>query len=299
MIEDTRAPDWDALDRPAGGVERVYFACSRPSEHAGWLLPDGRLVPARCGAPNKCQYCAYQAVKENMVVTALDAERYGFPTVGMTLTTRGPLSPERFRRGVERVFDLVRHEHPGVAYLGNVEFTTGKAKRSGGIRRMHEHLLLKGVPDQHDYDYLEDEVRHAWERETGAWIVELRQLRSAAGATAYLVAHHNKTEQRPPADWSGKRFRPSREYFGEPVPELRREARRMLRNRRLRKIAHKMIVWEELDGAPEEFVQDELRQALSEAACEAAKVRFVKLDPKGGIIPPSTDWERINGLQAA
>lgn len=288
MNEDTRAPDWDALDRPEpaeGEVVRVFFRCERPSTFAGWLLPDGTVMPARCGAPNKCRYCAYQTVKENMIVTALDAERYGFPTVGMTLTTRGPLTPERFRRGVERVFDVVRGEHPGVAYLGNVEFTTGKAKRSGGVRRMHEHLLLKGMPEAHDYDYLEDEVRYAWERETGAHVVEVRKLRSAAGATAYLVAHHNKTEQRPPDGWKGKRFRPSREYFGEPISSLRREAQMLLRSRRLRRVAARMIEWEALDGAPEEVIEDELRIALYEAAREAAKVTFVKFDHRGGIIP--------------
>src|SRR4051794_28224175 len=32
--------------------------CARPAKGIRWLMPDGTLEPVRCGASNRCDYCA-------------------------------------------------------------------------------------------------------------------------------------------------------------------------------------------------------------------------------------------------
>ena len=49
----------------------------------------------------------------------------------------------------------------------------------------------------------------------------------------YIALHFQKESQAPPADWHGHRFIKSRGYFGRPMPEVRAEARRSLRLKRL------------------------------------------------------------------
>lgn len=265
---------------------RAAFACSRPSQYAGWVLADGRVVPARCGAPNKCAYCAYLATVENAVVVGLDAERYGHPAVGATLTTVDPeTTGAAFRRDVEHALRALRRPWPELQYLGFVEWTTGKGVRSGGRRRIHMHLLLRNVSPS-DAAEAEQLLRKVWLARTGASMVEARPLRSAAGATAYLVHHHRKREQAPPEGWSGKRLRPSRGYFGEPVADLRREAKLLAQDERVRRAANRLLDWEQLDGAPDEYVDDRWEGALQAAQREASLVTFVRFDRDGGIVPP-------------
>lgn len=276
-------PDWDALDEP-GEVVTGRFRCERPSRYAGWLVADGRVIPARCGAPNKCAYCAYQTTVENAIVVQLDAERFGYPTLGVTLTTVDPQTAmPAFRRDVEKVVKALRRREPDVEYLGMVEFTTGRSARSGGFRRVHQHLLLRGVLPSVAPD-LENVLRRVWEARTGANRVEARELRTPAGATAYLIHHHRKRDQAPPAGWSGKRMRPSRGYYGQPVGELRVEARELLRSKRLRRAARRLVEWELLDGAPEDVLEDELRAALTDARLAAGLVTFVRLSREGAIV---------------
>lgn len=95
-----------------------------------------------------------------------------------------------------------------------MEWTTG----SGGHGRLpHGHLLLKRLPPGVDLSpgcELWRSVSERWKKLTGgAFIVELRELRSPAGAIAYTVAHLHKKDQAPPPEWRGKRFRPSKNYF--------------------------------------------------------------------------------------
>jgi hypothetical protein len=265
------------------------FRCERPSRYAGWLLADGRVVPARCGAPNKCAYCAYQATIENAIVVQLDAERFGHPRLGGTLTTVDPQhSMAAFRRDTEKAIKALRGRVEGLQYLGMVEWTTGRGVRSGGARRVHQHLLLKGA-DPSLCDELESCLRDVWSARTGASRVELRELRSPAGATAYLIHHHRKREQSPPPGWSGKRMRPSRGYYGCPVSDLRAEAQQLLRSKRLRRVARRLVQWDALDGAPDELVEAEMKSALSEAQRAASRVTFVKFDQAGAIVR----WRRV------
>jgi hypothetical protein len=205
----------------------------------------------------------------------------------MTLTT---VDPQRdlsaFRKDTEQVFRLVRrHLGADVGYLGMMEWTTGTGRRSGGHRRAHQHVLLKRC-EPAAAEALEGAVRAVWEARTGASRVEIRALRSVAGATAYLLHHHNKWSQAPPAGFRGKRLRPSKNYYERPVAEMRAEARALLLSRRLRRAAARSLTWEQLEGAPEEVVDAEMRAALVEARREASMVTFVKLDGRGGIRAP-------------
>lgn len=263
------------------------FTCERRSERCGWLLADGTFVAARCGAPNKCAYCAYLTTVENGLVVSLDAIDE-LPRVGLTLTTVDPShGAKRFRTDVEHIFKFVRRRlGPDVGYLGLVEYSTGKAATSGGHRRIHQHLLLKRC-DPAAAEAIEDELRWLWQRRTGADRVELRELRTPAGATAYLIHHHRKREQAPPAGWSGKRMRPSKNYYATPVAQLRGEARALLLDRRTRRAARMSIDWQEVQDWPEELVDDELRQAVAAARRTGEMTEFVKLDPLGAIIPGS------------
>lgn len=280
-------------DELGGDVVRAAFRCSRPSRYAGWVLPGGRVVPARCHAPNKCSYCAALATAENALLVALSCEVYGPPQVGVTLTTVDPQHDQvRFRRDVEQALKALRRRWPQVEYLGFVEWTTGKGARSGGHRRIHMHLLLRGLLPS-EAEAAELVVRDVWEARTGASRVEVAQLRSTGAAVAYLVHHHRKADQSAPPGWSGKRLRPSiagagRDgFFGaEGTAYWRREAQRLLHDKRLRRVARRSVAWEDLDGAPDEILDREWSAALVAARAEAEAVTFVKLDRFGGIMTP-------------
>jgi hypothetical protein len=180
-------------------------------------LASGELRPVPCGRRNSCPYCAWKAVAQNMAVVARDA-RDRQPTHGITLTTRDPrFSPERYRKACSQWFRWLRSEVGDVEYLALMEWTV----RS---RLMHQHTLVKGLPSG-SCDPLWRAGKRRWEKLTGAYRVELRELRTPAGAIAYMVAHHHKREQAPPAGWSGKRFRPSRHYFERPIAQLRAEVK--------------------------------------------------------------------------
>jgi hypothetical protein len=202
----------------------------------------------------------------------------------MTLTTVDPHHDlERFRRDVEQVFKVVRLVVGGeVQYLGMMEWTTGESRRSGGYRRVHEHLLLRGV-DAAAAAEVEARVRRVWERRTGANRVEVRELRNASGATAYVVAHHHKREQAPPPGVSVRRLRHSRSpaYFADGVTALREEVRRIESAKRLQRATRRLVDWDYLNGAPDEVVDQELAAALGDARREREQVRFVKLDRAG------------------
>lgn len=154
------------------------------------------------------------------------------------------------------------------------------------------HLLLRGLPVA-DAGAAEFVVRDVWGARTRASRVEVAELRSTDAAVAYLVYHHRKADQSAPAGWSGKRLRPSlpgsgREgFFGvEGTAYWRREAQRLLRNRRLRKVARRSVAWEDLNGAPDELLDREWDTALAAARADADAVTFVKFDRFGGIIAP-------------
>jgi len=146
------------------------------------------------------------------------------PTHVMTLTTADPDMPsQRFTRGVSSVFKRLRRHYGSVEYFLKVEFTTGKGVKSGGHRRIHGHLCVKGLAGA-DLIELERMVRETWEASTGAVVVEVAEMVTPAGALHYLGIHHGKLSQQPPDDWRGMTERFSKGYLRGSVLEARREA---------------------------------------------------------------------------
>lgn len=259
--------------------------CDTPARGVMWRHADGSYSPVRCGRSNSCAYCAWLTTAENMLVVALDA-RERMPRHGITLTTRDPdFDQARFRVVVAQWIRWLRKEFP-VQYLALMEWTSGKSATSGGCRRMHQHTLVKGIPDDADLDQVWREGKRRWEKLTGAHRIEVRELRKPAGAIAYLVAHHNKTEQAPPDGWSGKRFRPSKGYFTRPVPQLREQVR-MTRSRAVAmyKLTSQLA---EQDLDLSDFGEDVLEQLLAGASTPPELVQVKQL-PRGSL------WDNTNG----
>lgn len=210
--------------------------CLKGPNHLRFLLPDGTLQRLPCKASNRCPSCAWTAALTASMMLYIDAHQGRCPTVGMTLTTRAPTTtPEQFRRDVEQLFKLVRREAGAMDYAGMVEFTTGKGSRSGGHRRIHQHLIGKTAAPADVIRDLEPVAAALWERRTGATRFEMRELRTAAGAIGYLGMHHFKREQAPPRGWQGRRLRASKGYYDMPALVLRAEAEEAVRSERVRK----------------------------------------------------------------
>jgi hypothetical protein len=293
------------LDSPDGaaagelvleGERSGIGACENAPPGLRWQLPNGQLLPVRCGRSNSCAKCAWLAAVENVGVVAIDA-REEQPTVGMTLTTRSAdFDMARYRDAVAVLFRWLRREFgPDVAYLLLMEWTTG----NGGHGRLpHGHLLVKHLPDNLDLSpncQLWQDVKSHWAKYTGAWMVEVRQLRSAGGAIAYMVGHHHKGEQAPPEGWSGKRFRPSignREgvgrYFARPIAELRQDARL----ERKRSIALLELAQERGDVVLEmagDTVEQLVAEYIERSDAELVRVQEIPTDFDGDGFP--SEWE--------
>jgi hypothetical protein len=150
------------------------------------------------------------------------------PTHCLTLTTHDPdTAPATYREGSAAVFKRLRRRFGAVEYFGAIEFTTGRAKASGGRRRLHGHYLLKHLEGA-DVLLVEKIVRETWQAVTGAWVVEVAELVSPGAALGYLALHHRKPSQAPPANWRGMTERASAKYWHRPIAELRVEARKAL-----------------------------------------------------------------------
>jgi hypothetical protein len=124
------------------------------------------------------------------------------------------------------VFQRLRRRVGPLEYFAAVEFTTGRARRSGGHRRLHGHYLVKAS----GWDVVEVEklVRDTWAKSTGAYIVEVAELLTPGAALGYLGLHHRKPSQAPPKGWRGMTERASKGYWSEPIWKLRLQARREL-----------------------------------------------------------------------
>lgn len=214
--------------------------CTRPRFWLRYRMPDGRLVPVSCGSPNLCDFCRFMGTLEYSVMVLQDAQGPRPPNFGLTLTTARPdTTDEEFGYAVKEVRALLRRELGSYDELGHIEFTTGKSRRSGGHRRIHQHGLGKLPADVPAAQVLalEPAISAVMERLLGAPRVEVAELRTAAGAAHYLTHHHSKSAQLPPKGWTGTRFRPTRGYFDRPADERRRLAKAQLLDDRLRRTA--------------------------------------------------------------
>jgi len=201
-----------------------------PNRRIGLRLKNGtQLAPLNCKRRD-CPVCGPRKARELARVLILDAA-VDCPTHGMTLTTQDPdISPADFRKAVAAVFKRLRRRYGrSVEYFGMVEFTSGEGTHSGGYRRIHQHILLKGLPAHVDVLDVERNVRETWQASTGATRVEVAELRTPGGALGYLALHHKKPKQAPPPDWHGMVERHSLGYFHRPIAELRQQARQQLR----------------------------------------------------------------------
>jgi len=172
-----------------------------------------------------CRYCA--GVKNRVLGRMLmnDARENSAPTHVMTLTTVDPeMTSDRFRTAVEAVRKRLRRQYGRCEYFLKVEFTTGQGRKSGGHRRIHAHLCVKGL-ELASCDEVERLVRETWERTTGAVVVEVAEMLTPAGALHYLALHHGKVSQAPPVGWSGKVERFTFGYFATTVKEARQRAK--------------------------------------------------------------------------
>ncbi len=238
------------------------------------------LLPVRCGASNRCDYCAKMTALENALVVELDA-KVEQPTVGLTTTTRNLVFDQetltkdmrKLMRAERSLWRALRRELgvesllPDLRYLGFLEWTTGK--HTAG-RRPHIHHLVKGLAlGADEAAEFEARVSELWRRYTrDSWVVECRPLRTPVGAIAYLTLHHHKMEQAPPKGVKHtKRLRPSIKppYFHRPIAGLRDEARELLADRRLAWIVEQMIQGEFVDESEEQRDDELLAAAVDDA----------------------------------
>jgi hypothetical protein len=175
----------------------------------------GELVQPRGRAVNRCEYCATLAAVENCEMLALDAMEGDPPMVLLVLGTRtATVDMAGFYRGLERVKTALKRRWPAVEYASLVEFTTGYGPRSGGLRRPHWNLLLKGVPAS-DAAGVHAAAAPVWCRHVDAEVQaqHASAIRDGGALMKYLANHFQKVSQQPPAEFTGQRFNCSRGYF--------------------------------------------------------------------------------------
>ncbi len=162
---------------------------------------------------------------------SLDAMEGDPPTVLLVLGTRtATVDMAGFYRGLEQVKRALKRRWPAVEYASLVEFTTGYGERSGGLRRPHWNLLLKGVPVG-DHALVHAVAAPVWCRHVDAepQAQHASTIGLAGALMKYLSLHFQKASQQPPAGFTGQRFNCSRGYFtGCSIGTARARAREAL-----------------------------------------------------------------------
>lgn len=291
-----------AAERPLGSYQGLSpesrFVDGRegcPRWPAGLLLRWTRgelsgVVEGRCGGTNLCDYCAIQAAHENARMLSLDALDDTRPQLLAIVGTRtATTDPRPFYKGRERVIEALRDRFGRqVEYCSLCEFTTGKGPRSGGQRRPHWNVFLKGI-DPSDLDEARAIVRGVWCRYVDAEpeVQYVEVLRDVGAAAQYVAMHFHKRDQAPPEGWRGQRFNCSRGYFdGRSRREMRVLARADLQRER--------EIWKVGQAAPELDTETVLEVAESMLWARAERSwSLVTVDPvraeqllAGVTIPP-------------
>ncbi|MGC2652120.1 MAG: hypothetical protein WA317_00635, partial [Mycobacterium sp.] len=261
-------------------VDRRRGGCLRWPERL-WLLSEhGQLVRGRCKATNLCEYCARLAAVENTEMLALDAMEGDAPECWAVLTTRtATLDMAVFYRGRAKVIKAVRRRWPEAEYASLLEFTTGYGPRSGGRRRPHWNLLVKGVRSV-DVDELREVIVRVWcgQVDAGEAGQHVGLVRDCAGLMRYIALHFQKESQAPPEGFRGQRFNCSRGYFtGRTRAEARELARESLWLKRQLHRAGELGL--EGDDA-EDWIDDQLaREGLPEWRLYAEPRRRSRAEP--------------------
>src|SRR5205085_4789498 len=103
------------------------------------------------------------------------------------------------------------------------------------------HLTDEQLQDRETCE-LEKRVSELWFKFTGdAFIVEARPLRTPAGAIRYLALHNRKKIQGPPPGFRGRRLRPSKLYYEEPIAKMRELARKLASDRWIKSLVEDAI----------------------------------------------------------
>lgn len=221
------------------------------------------IVPGRCGATNQCGYCAVQAAHETARMLSLDVVDDPSPRLLLVLGTRTVTEDtDPFYYARQEVIRQLRDRFGReVEYASLQEFTTGFGPRSGGQRRPHWNLFVKGIVVEL-LDQVRELVRCVWcahvDAEPEYQYVEA--LRDGAAAAHYVALHFQKEGQAPPQGWRGQRFNASRGYFGALTrAEARQRARASLQLDRELYKAYR-------DGLQGDAAQLRADEAIAEAA---------------------------------
>jgi hypothetical protein len=193
------------------------------------LASDGHLVKGRCGSSNLCEYCLIQELHVVRRMLSLDALDGPAPELLIVLGTgQATTDPAIFYRGRERMIAELRGEWgPQVEYSCLSEFTTGKSRWSGGVRRPHWNVAVKGIPAS-DHKWAGKVAIPTWCENVPNALPEaqyIEPLHNTAAYFRYVAEHFTKTSQQPPKGgaWRHKqRFNCSRDYF---APLTRAQAR--------------------------------------------------------------------------
>jgi hypothetical protein len=224
-----------------------------------WLRSSaGELVRGRCRGPNQCAYCGKLAAVENAELLALDGVHGTAPKWWVVLTT----AATEHRQAAYRSWWEVAKRRASCPTARLLEFTTGYGPRSGGERRPHWNVLLKG-DEQHARRLLD-----SWRSVSGSTQGHVDSIDEVGGLLRYLALHFQKESQRPPDGWKGQRLTVSSGYLWTSTSKAREAARRSL--------VLKRELWKaEQRGVVGEVALDQAQSAVERA--EALTWQLVRL----------------------
>ncbi len=222
----------------------------------------GQVVEGRCGATNKCLYCAKLFAVETSEMLALDAIEDA-PRLYMVLTAREHLTRSDCYSHLRQVRRSLRKRWPDVRWALTVEF-----QRRGAL---HLNLLIKGVPVE-ELDELHQAVVAIWctrvdARPRGQWS---DVISDELGVVRYIGLHFLKSTQAPAIGWRGHRYSATRDYLVRPAAIMREEARQSLRGKR--------ELWRVKTRYPElpaDAIEDVVQARLEEASQATWELRYV------------------------
>lgn len=243
---DCKAPRGGVPEAAPGAALDLHEELCDPgtSECSRWPLTlrlrssHGELVMGRCGSTNLCAYCARLAAVENSEMLALDALDGDAPLLLAVLTTRTATEDMAvFYRARAQAMRALKRRWPGVQYASQLEYTTGYGQWSGGERRPHWNILLKGIPVSENASAREALVR-VWTARVDATAAAqyVEPVGEAQHVLRYISLHFQKCSQAPPEGFRGQRFNCSRGYFGALT-------RAQARSRAKDSLAHKRELW--------------------------------------------------------
>ena len=224
-----------ALDLHEGIATATVKSCPRWPKRLALVSNFGEIVQGRCQSPNQCEYCARLSAVENAELLSLDAMHGVAPTSYVVLTQpSAEQSPKEYYAAKQALQRALRREIDGYQAAWMIEFTTGRAKSSGGKRRAHLNGLTKGVLTDDHTAIVQQVIEREWcpRQEASARAQYVAPVQDLGGLARYLALHFLKERQAPPHGWRGHRFTTTRGYLWLPTPQARKIAHESLANKR-------------------------------------------------------------------